>query len=365
VLFLTRSVAALSVVVAGSVLALSLIQPVAPPDLPPDKQVIDMHVHVAGLGQGCDNCFVSPEIQDSYKFAWYLRAFGTSARDMHAHGDGVVVERLREYIRSSRWVAQVVVLALDGVINADGELDRDATQVYVPNDYVAELAAGDSALLFGASINPYRTDAVERLQHASDNGAVLVKWIPAIMAIDPADPRLDRFYARLAALGLPLLVHVGDENAFHHADNRLGDPLRLKRPLDLGVTVIAAHIATTGDSEGVENFERLLTMFADHPNLYTEISSLTQINKLGYLKRALAVSGLDQRMLYGSDWPLQFFPLVWAGWHTGSAPVAQLRFAAQLDNPFDRDIALKSALGVPASVFTRSGLKLVHEREKL
>ena len=42
------------------------------------------------------------------------------------------------------------------------------------------------------------------------------------------------------------------------------------------------HIAATGLSEGIDNFERMLPMFAKHPNLYTEISSLAQVNKLNY-----------------------------------------------------------------------------------
>jgi hypothetical protein len=329
----------------------------APPDLPADKSVIDVHAHVAGLGRGCDDCFVAPSLRDSYKFGWYLRAFGTSAEEMEAQGDAVVVARLRAHIQTSRWVSSAVLLALDGVIDAQGQLDLNQTQVYIPNAYILELSK-QKEFLFGASINPYRSDALQCLRRVAAEGAVLMKWIPAIMHIDPADPRLDEFYSELVKLEMPLLVHVGDQNAFHHAHNALGDPVRLRRPLDLGVKVIAAHIATTGENDGEENFTRLLSMFADYPNLYTEISSLTQVNKLGYLKRALSHGKLDTRMLHGSDWPLQFFPLVWAGWHVRSAPFAELRYAASLDNPLDQDIALKSALGVPAAVFERSATYL-------
>ncbi|MEQ9057894.1 MAG: amidohydrolase family protein [Gammaproteobacteria bacterium] len=330
----------------------------APATLPPPGSVLDMHAHIAGLGEGCDGCFVTDALVDSYKFAFYLRAFGTDADEMARHGDDITALRLREHIRTSRYVTGAVLLALDGVISPDGTLDRAATQVHVPNDYVAQLAREHAEFAYGASINPYRRDALARLDAAAADGAVLVKWIPAIMGIDPADPALDGFYARLVALDLPLLVHVGDENAFHHADNRLGDPQRLVRPLEAGVRVIAAHLATTGDNAGEENFSRLLPMFARYPNLQTEESSLTQVNKLGYLGRALAVPGLAGRMLHGSDWPLQFFPLVWAWWQLGRAPLAELRYAAALDNPLDRDIAIKAALGVPAAVFTRASTLL-------
>ena len=325
-----------------------------PDTLPPPNSVVDLHAHVAGLGQGCERCYVSPDLLDSYKFKWYLRAFGTDAEEMQRLGDAIVVERFRDHVRESRWVKQAVLLALDGVVDAGGNLDKNATQVYVPNDYVADVAAHHEEFLFGASINPRRLDALERLEQAKRDGAVLIKWIPAIMHIDPADPELQDFYVALVALDMPLLVHVGDENAFHSADNTLGDPVRLMIPLEMGVTVIAAHIATTGDNEGEENFERLIAMLPDYPNLYTDISSLTQINKRRYLRRALEIEGLDPRMVYGSDWPLQFFPLVSRWWHFGNAPLSELRYAGGFDNPLDRDIAIKAALGVPTAVFTRA-----------
>ncbi|MGE4616023.1 MAG: amidohydrolase family protein [Gammaproteobacteria bacterium] len=348
--------------VIGGVFALALLAagpfvflaPRAPQSLPPAKSVIDMHAHVAGLGHGCEHCFVSPDLLDSYKYKWYLRAFGTSAAEMADESDLIVAEGLREDIRSSRWIRQALLLALDGVINEHGLLDEHATQVFIPNDYVAGLAASHEEFLFGASINPRRPNWRERLEQAKQDGAVLVKWIPSIMDIDPANHELQPFYEMLIALDLPLLVHVGDENAFRHADNRLGDPERLIAPLEQGVTIIAAHIGTTGHNNGEENFDRLIPMLLNYPNLYTDISSLTQINKRGYLRRALATAGVAERMVYGSDWPLQFFPLVWRWWHLGSAPFAELRYSATLHNPLDRDIALKAALGVPPVVFTRT-----------
>jgi predicted TIM-barrel fold metal-dependent hydrolase len=246
-----------------------------------------------------------------------------------------------------------VLLALDGVASEIGELDREATQIFVPNAYVAEIAKRHEEFLFGASINPHRTGWYERLAQAKRDGAVLNKWLPAIMQIDPGDHALEAFYSALVTFDMPLLVHVGDENAFPSADNNLGDPMRLLVPLEAGVTVIAAHVATTGKSDGEDNFHRLIKLIDQYPNLYVDISSLTQVNKRGYLSRALATEGVEARMLYGSDWPLQSFPLVSPWWHIGYAPLAELRYAAQLQNPFDRDIAIKVALGTPKAVFAR------------
>ena len=64
----------------------------------------------------------------------------------------------------------------------------------------------------------------------------------------------------MAKLNIPLLTHTGMEKSFANAKDELADPMRLKLPLELGVTVIAAHIATTGESEVQDNFQRILPM---------------------------------------------------------------------------------------------------------
>ena len=319
-----------------------------------DTGVVDMHVHTAGIGARGSGCFVSASLRDGYKFKWYLRAFGVRLEELEEHGDALVVQRLSRRIAESSSVDKAVLLAMDGVIAPDKSLDKAATQVFVPNRFVAEQTQKYSNLLFGASVNPYREDAIARLHAVKQQGAVLVKWIPAIMSIDPADTTLREFYQTLAALDLPLLTHVGQEKSFGHAEDHLGDPQRLHLALQSGVTVIAAHIATTGKNDGEDNYQRLLPLFKQYSNLYTDISSLTQINKLGYLSRALKDGSFTERMIYGSDWPLQFFPLVSPWYHLGRASLNELWAVSRLSNQWDRDVRLKRAMGVPEAVFMRT-----------
>ena len=328
--------------------------------LPPDDPagILDMHVHVAGIGAGGSGCYLAPALRDSYKFRFYLRAFETTLSEVQEQGDRVILDHLSERIRASQHLSRAVVLALDGVIDASGEVDYERTQVLVPNEYLAEQVPRYGNFAFGASINPYRRDALDRLEVAKQNGAVLVKWIPAIMHIDPSDPKLEPFYRKLIELRLPLLTHAGFEHAFAGAANEFGDPALLRLPLDLGVTVIVAHIATTGEYERERSFDRVLPMFERYQNLYTDISSLTQINKLGYLRRALELPAVRARMLYGSDWPLQFFPLVSPWYHVTDIGVRRAWRLSGVDNPWDRDVELKRAIGVPEEVFQRAATLL-------
>lgn len=324
-----------------------------------DLHIIDWHVHVAGLGYGGSGAFINRTLRENFRFYFFMKWMDVTEEELKEKGDALVIKRLNEKLKRSRYVDQGVVLAMDGVVDpGTGQLDRDKTQLYVPNDFIARETARYPTLLFGASINPWRRDAIERLEGAAAQGAVLVKWIPSIMYIDPADERLIPFYKKMVELDMPLLTHAGREKSFLTARDELSDPLKLELPLSLGVTVIAAHIATTGKSGGQDNFERILPMFDDHANLYTDISSLTQINKFGYLAEALRVPGLTDHMIYGTDWPLQYFPLVSPWYHVFHIGLLDAWRVSRIENEWDRDIKLKEAFGVPLKVFSRSATVL-------
>lgn len=316
------------------------------------KNIIDMHVHVAGVGAGESGCYVSEELRRNWRYKTYLRAFDVTEKDLLDHGDAIVFQRISNQIKASKTIKAAVILALDGVVDTNGELDLANTETYVPNEFVASETAKYPNLLFGASVNPYRHDAIKRLEQAARDGAVLIKWLPAIQHIDPGDERLITFYKRLSELGLPLLTHAGGERSFTTAETSLGDPERLRLPLSLGVKVIAAHAATTGKSEGEDNMQRLLKMFPDYPNLYTDISSLTQANKLRYLPRLMR-HDIHSRLVYGTDFPLINTPLVSAWYYFLHLSAKQMWQVSRQPSCWDRDVLLKSALSVPNQAFSR------------
>ncbi len=314
--------------------------------------IVDMHCHIAGLGADGSGCFVSPQLQRNWRFHIYLRSFGVSEAEIRRHGDALVADRISASVAQSRYVSQVVVLALDGVVGADGQLDTNRTQVYVPNEFVAAACARHTNLLFGASVNPLRPDALERLERAKAAGAVLVKWLPNIMGFSPDDPRFIPFYQKLVELHLPLLSHTGEEKSFCHADEDLGDPERLRLPLSLGVTVIAAHLASSERYHGERGTDRLARMMGEYPNLYTDISALTQFNKPAVLREALTRPEFTGRLVYGTDYPLINTALV-SPWYSFHLSWRQKWAIWRTPNPWDRDVLMKHDLGTPTDTFAR------------
>jgi uncharacterized protein len=187
-----------------------------------------------------------------------------------------------------------------------------------------------------------------------ESGAVLLKWLPSIQHIDPADPRFTAFYLKLRELGLPLLTHTGAESSFTWTRDDLGDPERLRLPLSLGVTVIAAHAASNGENCGEPNHDRFLRLCREFPNLYADISALTQVNRLGHLPRLLQCRELDERLLYGTDMPLLNTAMVTPFAFAPRLSPRRLLAIARIANPWDRDLALKEALGVGEEILCRA-----------
>lgn len=315
-----------------------------------DPTIVDIHCHTAGIGAGGSGCFVSPALRKSWRFPLYLKSFGVTGEELQSEGDGIVIRRLSESLAGSRRVSRAVILAMDAVVGNDGEPDTGRTELFIPNEYVSSEVRRYPNLLFGASINPLRRDALDRLDRAAAEGAVLVKWLPAIQDLDPADKRFIPFYRRLAELSLPLLTHTGEESSFTRMRDELGDPERLRLPLAEGVTVIAAHSASNGGNEGQRNHDRFIRLCVEYPNLYADISGLTQINRLGHLPRLLCHWELHERLLYGTDMPLIKTGITSPWFNAFRLGPRGLREILAEKNPWDRDVALKQALGVTAEI---------------
>lgn len=142
--------------------------------------------------------------------------------------------------------------------------------------------------------------------------------------IDPSSPRCDPFYRRLATLNVPLVTHAGDERAVRGHDETLGNPLKLRRALELGVRVIVAHCASLGVARDLDRgakelslpafalFARLMDETAQTGRLFGDLSAVTLGNRTAdVLATLLARADWHSRLLNGSDYPLPgVLPLV-------------------------------------------------------
>jgi mannonate dehydratase len=282
----------------------------------------DCHVHLVGVGDGGSGIWINPRMNsllnpwEYVQRLFYLNA--GCAHDAPGRVDQTFVERMENLVDGLRPGVKLMLLALDQYHTEAGVADRDRTSIYTPNAYAARMAQ-DHPRYFEwiASVHPYRGDCIEALEWAAQQGARAVKWLPAAQGIDPASPRCERFYDALARLGLPLLTHAGGEWAVSTpGGDALGNPLRLRSPLERGVKVIVAHCASLGDDQdldrgpngpyvpSIELFARLMAEPRYESRLFADISGVAQVNRARHLTTILERSEWHSRLLNGSDYPL-------------------------------------------------------------
>jgi predicted TIM-barrel fold metal-dependent hydrolase len=187
------------------------------------------------------------------------------------------------------------------------------------------------------------------------------------MGIDPSDPLCDPFYQKMKELDLILLSHGGEEKAVEaEEDQKLGNPLLLRRALDHGVKVIVAHCAGLGanedldskDRKQVHNFDLFMRLMDEkrYEGLaFGEVSAMTQFNRVGKpLTTILQREDLHERIVNGSDYPLPAVnvlirtkPLVNHGYIT-SAEAASLKEIYRY-NPLLFDFVLKRTIKIPGT----------------
>ena len=67
------------------------------------------------------------------------------------------------------------------------------------------------------------------------------------------DPRFQALLERMADRDMVLLCHGGEEKAVDAEEaQRLGNPLRLRQALDLGLKVVVAHCASLGHGDDLD-----------------------------------------------------------------------------------------------------------------
>lgn len=316
----------------------------------PEAPVADVHVHLLGSSRQ-NGCFFSKRFERSIVMRM-SRLFVDLEGETPEEQDRAYVNRLMEIIEDLPANWRGVLLPMDGICNSSGELDLDRTLLFVPNDYVLSASSMNERLVPGASINPNRPDAVDELERVASHGAVLVKWIPNTMGIDPSDEAISPFYRRMNELNMTLLSHTGTEYAVGGAvDQTLGNPRRLRLPLEEGVTIIAAHCASGGGDGNGPYFRQFLQMLEKFPNLYGDVSGLSLLHKSSSLRHLVRNPHYFERLCYGSDFPLYFTPATSPFYFLGMLSPSRAWALQQIENDLLRDMSTLMEMGVPESFF--------------
>ena len=338
-------------------------------------ELVDSHTHIIGLGTGDTGTWVNPDMQKGWhwikrlKFAVYKSASGIQHED---NADQEYIDRLVKLIDGMHPFdthtegMRFFILAFDKHYDRAGKEDLSRTTFYVPNEYIISLAKQYPQFFIPVvSIHPYRKDALQALDKWHKQGVRFIKWLPNSQGMNPADKSIIPFYKKMAANNMVLITHTGDEKAVEGEEfQRLGNPQLLSLPLQQGVTVIMAHLATLGMCEDTQNTQRVVSCFQlaiemledkrYEKNLFADISAITQNNRTDKLEEILDKQALHSRFINGSDYPLPAINILYK-----TSQLADMRFISddekqQLNeiyayNPILFDFVLKRTIKSPHS----------------
>ena len=98
--------------------------------------------------------------------------------------------------------------------------------------------------------------------------------------------------------GLPLLAHTGGEHTVPVIRKEFSNPRILRRPLEIGLTVIAAHCGTKSGLTDPDYFHVWADMLREFPNLYGDNSAFKVPIRGRHIPECLVrASGMDLNAL--------------------------------------------------------------------
>jgi mannonate dehydratase len=291
----------------------------------------------------------------------------------------------------SRYRTNFHLMAMDGIYDADGEVDERSFN-YASNEYIVELVhclnkkldesdrfSGNRFVAVG-SINPLRANRLgetsvmrdrqdwsREIRLLRDNGVRWIKWRPGSMQLDP-ELVSDEFYRELRKNDIGILTHTGSSNGvkLDEAEDQLAGPSRMRRALELGVRVVLLHMGRTGQNSltGKAFSDEFLSMLRDPAQGWNIRGELSAVPYDGTQELLRNISKGDGELyINGSDYPA-VSPYVLVKSSLTGLRKAGLLSGEETDsldavfkyNPLLFDFVLKRTLArngleIPASVF--------------
>ena len=103
------------------------------------KSILDAHSHLACLNY--PGCYIRPGFRNSFKFKMYMKASGLELENLEAwDADDQMLNIYVKRLNESELYGGAIVYALDGYYDEHGQLDREKTDIMIPNEYIYEIS---------------------------------------------------------------------------------------------------------------------------------------------------------------------------------------------------------------------------------
>ena len=316
-------------------------------------KTVDIHSHLLSADVKFDRFY------DKLALAFFAKKFDINRSELIKNGFEGYKSNFARLIKSSNFVQKSVVFGVDAKFDESGNLvHKDKTVCATNEDVFAFYEQNPSEVVPFFSVNPNRKDALNLIEKCHKMGFKGGKLLHSYWGTDLNDKRYEPYFRLLSELGLPLVIHVGDENSL--ASNKALESIeQLKSPLNLGCRIVCAHMGASSDgvlsmfSRDPEklgaNYFTLLRWLREFDGLYADVSALLCINKARILPHLKTQTQIHDKILFGTDFPVPFSVIL----SSYDLPFRDRLALNRIQNPLDRYVrAMSLYFGESSPIFS-------------
>jgi len=316
-------------------------------------KTVDIHSHLLSADVKFDRFY------DKLALAFFAKKFDINRRELIKNGFEGYKSNFARLIKSSNFVQKSVVFGVDAKFDESGNLvHKDKTVCASNEDVFAFYEQNPNEVVPFFSVNPNRKDALNLIEKYHKMGFKGGKLLHSYWETDLNDKRYEPYFRLLSELGLPLVIHVGDENSL--ASNKALESIeQLKSPLNLGCRIVCAHMGASSDgvlsmfSRDPEklgaNYFTLLRWLREFDGLYADVSALLCINKARILPHLKTQTQIHDKILFGTDFPVPFSVIL----SSYDLPFRDRLALNRIQNPLDRYVcAMSLYFGEDSPIFS-------------
>lgn len=301
-------------------------------------QTVDIHMHLLNSEVQFNRCY------DKVAIKIFGKKMGIDTKELIANPYKAYTNALITNVRNSKYLRKTVLFGVDARVDAKGkEIHKDLTVCASNEDLLKLYKQNSDVIIPFFSINPMRPDALDLIDKYSELGFKGAKFLQNYWGVDTRDKKYRAYFEKLKEKKLPLIVHIGSESSIHSIKECEKIEM-LDYPLEIGINVIAAHMALSYEplkilkalSKNPKNFNEeyytLLNMLHKHKNLYADISAILTPTRAKVLSHLSQQFDVHEKLLFGTDYPVPF-STVFNSYDLAYKKRIEL---SKIINPFDR-----------------------------
>ncbi|MBN2768533.1 MAG: amidohydrolase [Campylobacterales bacterium] len=303
-------------------------------------QTVDIHMHLLSSKVSFNRFY------DRAALRIFGKKMGMNYKELACNPHKAYSDSLIQNIHTSKHLSKSVLFGVDARVDEEGnELHRDQTVCASNDDVLKIYQAHPDIIIPFFSINPMRPDALDEIDKYHALGFKGAKFLQNYWGVNTKEKRYRAYFEKLKEKNIPLIIHIGSESSVHSFKHCESIEM-LEQPLEVGVNVIAAHMAlsysalkpyktfSSRPKYFSQEYFQLIDMLQVHNNLYADISALLTPVRAKVLPHLSRQYEIHEKLLFGTDYPVPFSTIL----NSYDLPYKKRFALAKIANPFDRYI---------------------------